>query len=150
MAGENVLPVEHYPDEFFTTRYFMHDSNSASRPFFFTDPTPAVGGLGREYTVDAAYLGIYGTAVGGSGTLQLVHLPVGDAPTTANFNGVNAVAITDATDISVTDTTKTFVINADNNRVPAGCYIGMKLVAGGGTLGNLRGILTVRLRSRPK
>jgi hypothetical protein len=149
MPGETILPVEHYPDEFFTTRYFMHDSNGNSRPIFYTDANPAVGGRGRSYVVDAATIGIYGTAVGGTATLEVVYLPAGTAPTTANFNGGTAVSVASG-NIDTTDTTVQMVVNTANNTIPPGCWVGIKLTAGGGTLTNLRGALQVRLRSRLK
>ena len=34
MAGENVLPVEHYPDDFRVINYFIHDTSAADEPVF--------------------------------------------------------------------------------------------------------------------
>lgn len=149
MPGETPLPVEHYPDEFFTTRYFLHDSNANSRPIFYSDPIPTVGGKGRSFVADAAYIGIYGTAVGGTSTVELVYLPAGTAPTTANFDGVSAVSFATAS-IATTDTTVQFTLNTANNLIPEGAWVGIKLTAGGGTLSNLRGVISLRLRSRLK
>jgi hypothetical protein len=149
MAGENVLVPQHYPDDFETITYSVHNYNtlSANTAWFYAD---------RDIIVDAFYVGV-SVAAGNAALVKLVKTaggrtgtsgsPTPFALTAASLASGTAVDITSSVALDSTGT-KLGTVNTSNNFVDAGNWIGLCCTTA--PTSNLVGSITVRLRSRPK
>jgi hypothetical protein len=150
MAGENVLVPQHYPDDFETITYSVHNYNtlSANVPWIYVD---------RDMIVDAFYVGVSVVAGNAGAVVKLVKTSGGrtgtsGAPTAFALTAASLASGT-ATDISsnvALDSTGTKIgtINTSNNFVDAGNWIGLCCTTA--PTSALVGSITVRYRSRPK
>lgn len=150
MAGENVLVPQHYPDDFETITYSVHNFNtlSANVAWLYCD---------RDIIVDAFYVGVSVAAGNAGSVVKLVKTSGGrtgtsGSPTPFALTAASLASGT-ATDISnsiALDSTGTKLgtINTSNNFVDAGNWIGLCCTTA--PTSNLVGSITVRLRSRPK
>ena len=149
MPGENVLPPQHYPDQFEIATYSVHNFNTLSSnvAWIYCD---------RDYIVDAFYVGV-SVAAGNAAVVKLVktsggHTGTSGAPTVFALTAASLASGT-ATDITsnvALDSTGTKIgtINTANNYVDEGNWIGLCCTTA--PTSNLVGAIVVRLRTRPK
>jgi hypothetical protein len=139
MPGENVLPTQYYPDDFQPLTHVVHDASLADFPWIYAD---------RNLIVDSVVVCNGGTAVGGTASIHIVKTAPGVVPTSTNVQaGTN---ITSAISIVANAAATNGTVLDSDNFVDAGSWICVKTTAGGGTLSNFRGAITIRFRSRPK
>ena len=140
MAGENVLPNEHYPDYFqIVTVPFNHaleGTAANTMPFMYVEPR-ATNGTG--IVVDSIAIGI-SVVEGAAETVEVVHATTVQA-TTGFVSLQTATVSTNATGTTIP------TINTSNNFVPAGSWLMLKFDA---ALGSAHGCVTIRFRSRLK
>ena len=134
MPGENVLPVEHYPDDFRVINYFIHDASAADELLFYCD---------RNIVVDSATVSV--AVVGAaSSTVTIKAVAAGTAPSPGNIAA--GTAVTNAIALDATGAIAGTIVNTENF-LPAGTHLGLDYT---GTVTNLRGMVTLRIRSRLK
>ena len=140
MAGENILPNEHYPDYFqIVTIPFNHaleGTAANTMPFMYVEPR-ATNGTG--IVVDSIVIGI-SVVEGAAETVEVVHATTVQA-TTGFVSLQTATVSTNALGTTIT------TINTSNNFVPAGSWLMLKFDA---ALGTAHGCITIRFRSRLK
>lgn len=134
MAGENVLPVEHYPDDFRVINYFVHDASAADEPIFYCD---------RNMVVDSITVSVAAAGAAAS-TVTLKAVASGTAPTGANVTAGNAVS--SAVLLDATGAIAGTIVNTENSLL-AGAHLGLDFT---GTVSAFRGVVTIRIRSRLK
>jgi hypothetical protein len=139
MPGENILVTQHYPDDFQILTHVVHDASLADFAWIYA---------GRNTIVDSVVVANGGTAVGGTATIEIVKVASGTIPTSTNIQA--GTAITSTISIAANAAATEGAINIANNFVDSGSWICVKTTAGGGTLSNFRGAITIRFRSRPK
>lgn len=139
MPGENVLPVQYYPDDFQRITHVVHDASLADLALVYAD---------RNLIVDSVLLCCSGTAVGGSATIELVKVASGTIPTSTNIQ--SGTSISSTMSIAANSAATAGTITNTTNFVDIGSWICIKTTAGGGTLSNFRGTIHMRFRSRPK
>jgi len=149
MAGENILPAQHYPDDFQIVTYSVHNYNTLSDnvAWFYAD---------RNLIIDAFYVGV-SVAAGNAAVVKLVKTAGGatgtsGAPTafalTANSLGSGtAVDISDSLALGTTGTKIGTIVNTANF-VDAGNWVGLCCTTA--PTSALVGAINVRFRSRPK
>ena len=139
MAGENVLPNEHYPDYFqIATIPFFHGMLNTTGdiiPLMYVEPRASNG---TGIVVDSITYGI-SIQESSADTLEVIHATTPQATT--------GTSIQTATTPSNAVGTATTTINTDNNFVPAGSWLILKASA---DLGQAHGCVTIRFRSRLK
>jgi len=140
MAGENVLPNEHYPDYFqivnIPFNHALEGTTANTLPFMYVEPR-ATNGTG--IVVDSIVIGI-SLAEGAAETVEVVHATTVEAST--GFVSIQTATVsTNALGTTIT------TINANNNFVPAGSWLMLKFNA---ALGTAHGCVTIRFRSRLK
>lgn len=138
MAGENVLPNEHYPDYFQTVSFpFMHALESAgfAIPLMYVEAR-ATNGTG--IVVDSIVIGI-SVVEGAAETVEVLHATTVQATTGTSIQ--TSPVSTNALGTTVT------TINASNNFVPAGSWLILKFDA---AVAAAHGCVTIRFRSRLK
>jgi hypothetical protein len=139
MAGENILPNEHYPDYFqIVTIPFFHamvPTGNDTLPLMYVEPR-ATNGTG--IVIDSI---TYGVAVIETlaDTAEIIHAATPQATT-----GLSLQTATIPLNVLGTATT---TINSNNNFVPAGNWLILKANA---DLGQVHGCITIRFRSRLK
>jgi hypothetical protein len=133
MAGENVLPVEHYPDDFRVINYFIHDASASDEPVFYCD---------RNMVVDSATVSVAAVASGATVTLKAI--APGTAPTTGNVGA--GTAVSNAISIAATGAIAGTVVNTENSLL-VGTHLGLDFT---GTVSAFRGLISIRIRSRLK
>jgi hypothetical protein len=150
MAGESVLPPEHYPDQFEIATYSVHNYNtlSANVAWIYCD---------RNVIVDAFYVGV-SVIAGNAAVVKLVKTAGGATGT--GFNNPTPFALTAAslasgTAVDITNSialdslgTKSGTIIESANFVDAGNWIGLCCTTA--PTSNLIGAITLRFRTRPK
>lgn len=140
MAGENVLPNEHYPDYFQIINVPFNQASEGTGahtlPFMYVEPR-ATNGTG--IVVDSIAIGI-SVLEGTAETVEVVHATTVQA--TSGF-----VSLQTATVSTNAFGTTIPTINTDNNFVPAGSWLMLKFDA---ALGTAHGCVTIRFRSRLK
>jgi hypothetical protein len=134
MAGENVLPVEHYPDDFRVINYFIHDASAADEPVFYCDRNMVVDSITVSVSVVSA----------GSSTVTLKAVAPGTAPTPANIAA--GTAVTSAVLLDATGVIAGTVVNTENSLL-AGTHLGLDYT---GAVNTFRGLISIRIRSRLK
>ena len=134
MAGESILPVEQYPDDFRVINYFVHDASAADELLFYCD---------RNMVVDAITVSVATAGAAGS-TVTLKAVAPSTAPTAANIAA--GTAITNAVALSATGAVSGTIVNTEN-ALPAGTHLGLDY---SGTVSAFRGLFTIRIRSRMK
>ena len=138
MAGENVLPNEHYPDYFQTVSFpFVHvlESSGFAIPLMYVEAR-ATNGTG--IVVDSIVIGI-SVVEGAAETVEVLHATTVQATTGTSIQ--TSPVSTNALGTTVT------TINASNNFVPAGSWLILKFDA---AVGAAHGCVTIRFRSRLK
>jgi len=133
MPGENVLPVEHYPDDFRVINYFIHDASAADELLFYCD---------RTMVVDSVTVSV--SAAAAAATVTLKAIAPGTAPTAGNV--ATGTAVSNAISLAATGAIAGTIVNTENC-LPAGTHLGLDYT---GTVSSLRGMVTVRIRSRLK
>jgi len=141
MPGENVLPVQHYPDDFLTLSHVVHDSSLADFPWIYCD---------RNLIVDAFYVCSQIGAGGTTTTVALVKVASGTIPTTANIATAATAGTISTVNVSAAAAVTSGTIVNTVNFVDAGSWICIDATAGDGTLATFRGTFNIRFRSRPK
>lgn len=139
MAGESTLPTEHYPDEFTVSSHLVTGADLANFPWIYAD---------RTLVIDSVTVENHGTAVGGTATMQLVEVASGTVPTSANID--SGTAITNAISIAANSAATAGTMVTTANTIALGSWLCVKVAAGGGTLGNFRGAIQIRYRTRQK
>jgi hypothetical protein len=139
MAGENVLPVEHYPDDFQVVSIaFFHGMLNNSNdiiPLMYVEPR-ATNGTG--IVVDSITYGI-AIAESAADTIEVIHATTPQATT-----GLSLQTATVPLNVLGTATT---TINTSNNFVPAGSWLILKA---SDNMDQVHGCVTIRFRSRLK
>ena len=139
MAGENILPSEHYPDYFqIVIIPFYHAMVSNSNnclPLMYVEPR-ATNGTG--IIVDNITYGV-SVAETLADTVEIIHAATPQATT-----GLSLQTATIPLNVLGTATT---TININNNFVPAGNWLILK---SNGNLGQTHCCITIRFRSRFK
>jgi hypothetical protein len=133
MAGENVLPVEHYPDDFRVINYFVHDASAADEPIFYCD---------RNMVVDSITVSVAVVAAGA--TVALKAVAPGTDPTGTNVAA--GTAVTSAVSLAALGAIAGTVVNTENSLL-AGTHLGLDFT---GTVSAFRGLISIRIRSRLK
>jgi hypothetical protein len=134
MPGENVLPVQYYPDDFRVINYFIHDASAADELLFYCD---------RNMVLDSATVSV--AVVGAaSSTVTIKAVAAGTAPSPANIAA--GTAVTSAIALDATGAIEGTVVNTANS-LPIGTHLGLDYT---GTVSALRGMVTLRIRSRLK
>ena len=141
MAGENVLPVQHYPDDFQVSSHVVHDGSLADFPWIYCD---------RNLIVDAFYVCSQIGAGGTTTTVALVKVASGTIPTSANIGTAATAGTISTVNISAAAAVTSGTIATTTNFVDAGSWICIDATAGDGTLGTFRGTFNIRFRSRVK
>lgn len=140
MPGENVLPVEHYPDDFqIVTVPFSQASEGTGAhtiPFMYVEPRASNG---TGIVVDSIAIGI-SVVEGTAETVEVVHATTVQA-TTGFVSLQTATVSTNALGTTIP------TINTANNFVPAGSWLMLKFDA---AQTNTHGCVTIRFRSRLK
>jgi hypothetical protein len=134
MAGESTLPVQYYPDDFRVINYFVHDGSAADEPIFYCDRNMVVDSI--SYSIAAAGASL--------STAVLKAVAPGTAPTAANIAAGTSVSSSIALDAPGV-VSGTIVTTA--NQLPTGTHLGIDYT---GTVSALRGMITIRIRSRIK
>jgi len=134
MPGENVLPVQHYPDDFRVINYFVHDTSAADEPIFYCDRNMVVDSI----TVSVAVIGA------ASSTVTLKAVASGTNPTAANI--VAGTAVSSAVALDALGAIAGTIVNTENSLL-AGAHLGLDFT---GTVSAFRGLVTIRIRSRLK
>lgn len=137
MAGESVLPAEHYPDYFqvlsHSIDHILIPNTSNRMVWFYVEPR---AGNGSGIVVDSI---TYGIAVTEALTLDVMHASTPQA-TTGTLIQSSSVSASSQGAISAT-------INPSNNFVPAGNWVSVKT---SGNANTIHGAVTIRFRSRLK
>lgn len=134
MPGETPLPVEHYPDDFRVINYFIHDGSAADELIYYCDRNMVVDSI--SYSIAAA-----GAA---SSTAVLKAVAPGTTPTAGNIAA--GTAVSSAIALDATGFVSGTIVTTEN-QLPAGTHLGIDYT---GTVSALRGIITIRIRSRLK
>lgn len=137
MAGESVLPAEHYPDYFQVLSHSIDHvliPNSSNRMVWFYVEPRASNGSG--IVVDSI---TYGIAVTESLTLDVMHASTPQA--------INGTLIQSSSVSASSQGTISATINPANNFVPAGNWVSVKT---SGNANSVHGAVTIRFRSRLK
>jgi hypothetical protein len=138
MAGENILPAEHYPDYFQILSHSIDHNlipNTSNRMVWFYVEPRASNGSG--IVVDSITYGIAVTDA--SRDLDMFHATT---PQATSGTLLQTAAISTATVGTYAAT-----IDKANNFVPAGSWISIKT---NGNVNTLHGAVTIRFRSRLK
>ena len=137
MAGENIIPAEHYPDYFqvlsHNIDHILIPNTSNRMAWFYVEPRASNG---SGIVIDSI---TYGIAVTEALTLDLFHATT---PQATSGTLLQTAAIS-----AGTVGTYTATIDTANNFVPAGSWISIKT---SGNSSTLHGAVTIRFRSRRK
>lgn len=138
MAGENILPNEHYPDYFQIVSVNINHADVPAAldcvPIMYVEPR-ATNGTG--IVVDDIIIGVQ--VVDATEDVELIYSPNPNATTGTSLQ----TAVTSVATVGTYEPT----INTDNNFVPAGNWILAKFSDGVDTA---HIAVTIRFRSRPK
>lgn len=138
MAGENILPTEHYPDDFQTTTIYVPGiASGASVPLLYVDPRLNAGGGIVLDRADIVVQTVSGTA---SATVTLQKSAVAD--------GSSATALAAAADIKTAVGILPQTLVATENFIPSGSMLFLKASAHDSTAARL--LVQLRWRSRLK
>lgn len=141
MPGENVLPVQYYPDDFLTLSHVVHDSSLADFPWIYCD---------RNLIVDAFYVCSQIGAGGTTTTVALVKVASGTIPTSANIGTAATAGTISTVNVSAAAAVTSGTVVNTTNFVDTGSWLCIDATAGDGTLATFRGTFNIRFRSRPK
>lgn len=138
MAGENILPAEHYPDYFqvvsFALTHSNFDNTTHTTPLMYVEARNANG---SGIVVDNITFGVGVSEA--STTMELISATLPEASTGTSIQ---------SSTVNVASTgTKTTTISNTANFVPSGYWI---LAKANQNIGQFHGAVTIRFRSRLK
>lgn len=138
MAGENIMPAEHYPDYFqvvsFALIHTNFDNTTHTTPLMYVEARNANG---SGVVIDSVTYGV-GVAEAAT-TMEVIYATLPEATTGTSIH-------TSTVNVATTGT-KTTTIDPSNNFVPSGYWI---LAKANQNVGQLHCAVTIRFRSRRK